>query len=412
MRDSTIKDFTAYTGMKVPSSPADVELPNGSIIMFRHGNVNDLAALRNLNLAWVGIEQGEEYDDAEVFNWLRERIRRGTAPYRQLCVIANSNGRNWLWEMFVERATIFEDRSKKVQVHDQWFSTDEHYYSHSDEFLGQEIKYELWTANSFVNAHNLPIDTVADWLSMEKNAPNHFRRMIMNSFDEVDDSDLVFNSQDIQLALNQEFLFNKDLFHKKIMAVDIAEQGKDSSVAVLIEQRGPMHWEETEVDKWQGYELMNSVGRIMAIRQQWNPDILVIDGDGMGTGVYSRIKENGIDVVKYRAGRFPDAMKEPARFLNKTTEDAFYMKEKLIEGFRLKILPAVVPEMQTIRYTYDSAGGKIRLIPKSKMPKSPDHYDALKMACSVVDTLKVGEFRQRRRQPKYAKAPSMSSFVR
>jgi hypothetical protein len=402
LRDSTMKDFTQYFGKKINTSPADYTFPNGSVLMFRHGNANDLAALRNLNLAWVGIEQGEEYEDAEVFNYLRERIRRSTAPYRQLSVIANSNGRNWLWEIHVEKADIVTDRSQKVQIAGRVFRTDEVYYAHTEEYLGKKIEYKLWTANSFVNAHNLPLDTVADWLSMEQNAPNHYKRMIMNSFDEVDDSDLLLSSDEIQKALNQEFLFDHDRYHTKIMSVDIASTGEDSCVAGMIEQQGPMHWAETIFEKWGHKGLMESTGKILALRQLWKPDILVVDADGMGEGVWSRIKENGIPCVGYHGGRRLDTMKHPDRFTTQSAEDAFFIKEQLVQGSRLKILPELIPELQTVRYTYDSAGGKIGLVPKSQMRKSPDHWDMLKMACAQVESQKAGAFQAKRRQPRKA----------
>src|SRR3990172_3090605 len=47
LRDSTIKDFEKYTGLKVDSS-REVKLPNKSCIMFRH--MEQLNNLQNINL--------------------------------------------------------------------------------------------------------------------------------------------------------------------------------------------------------------------------------------------------------------------------------------------------------------------------------------------------------------------------
>src|SRR3990167_8292010 len=93
LKDSTIKDFELYTGLKV-GSDKDVKLPNGSLIMFRHGE--ELNTLQNINLGVCLIEQAEEFDDDSQWFMLFGRMRRKNVGNPSLFLIANSNGDNWI----------------------------------------------------------------------------------------------------------------------------------------------------------------------------------------------------------------------------------------------------------------------------------------------------------------------------
>lgn len=97
LRDSTIKDFEAYTGFKVTEQKKECVLPNGSIILFRHGD--ELPVLKNLNLGFFGIEQAEEFPDATAWYYLQMRLRR-KCLHRTGFMVGNTNGHNWIWEIF------------------------------------------------------------------------------------------------------------------------------------------------------------------------------------------------------------------------------------------------------------------------------------------------------------------------
>jgi len=53
LRDSTLKDFELYTGIKVPQHTKEIVDENGSVTMFRHGD--ELSGLQNVNLGWAYI---------------------------------------------------------------------------------------------------------------------------------------------------------------------------------------------------------------------------------------------------------------------------------------------------------------------------------------------------------------------
>jgi hypothetical protein len=178
LRDSTVQDFERYTRVPVPMSSAEVQFPNGSKILFRHGD--DLSGLQNINLGWFYMEQGEEFESSDEFNMLRGRLRRELQfderfradecdefpqlyaylrdhQLRQGMVIANKAGHNWIW-------------------HD-WLK-----FRQSDDF-------ELHEAKTADNAHNLPADFVADLDAMQRGtetARRKWRIYVDNSWDEVD----------------------------------------------------------------------------------------------------------------------------------------------------------------------------------------------------------------------------------
>lgn len=72
-------------------------LINGSIIHF--WPADDPDKLSNLNLGWFLIDQAEEVTE-EIFNMLQGRLRQRNAP-RMGLLLANPNGHDWLWRIFV-----------------------------------------------------------------------------------------------------------------------------------------------------------------------------------------------------------------------------------------------------------------------------------------------------------------------
>jgi len=163
LRDSTIRDFTRYTNIKVPMSTKEVTLPeSGSVIMFRHAD--ELSALQNINLGWAIIEQAEEFETDESFQMLRGRLRR-EGCFHQLIVIYNKNGHNWCWKKWEKKA------------------------------VKDPVEYELFQATSFDNEDNLPPDFLQDLRRMEIESPRKFKRFVMNSSDEYDVEGAYYASQ-------------------------------------------------------------------------------------------------------------------------------------------------------------------------------------------------------------------------
>lgn len=176
LRDSTMKDFTRYTNKHIPQGTKEAHYPNGSVTLFRHAK--ELSGLKNVNVGWFYIEQGEEFPTDTQFTLLRTRLRRELevdedywsklvsagpvhpflqnmhdSPLRQGMTICNANGHNWAWKKFIKSPLP---------------------------------GYSCVQATTFDNEANLPPDFVEDQRRMEFDNPNKFKQFVMNSHDEVD----------------------------------------------------------------------------------------------------------------------------------------------------------------------------------------------------------------------------------
>ncbi len=176
LRDSTMKDFTKWTGKHIPQGTKEAKYVNGSTILFRHAK--ELSGLQNVNLGWAYMEQAEEFPTDTQFQLLRGRLRRELEvdedywsslvaagdiwsflqnmhdnPLRQIIPVANAHGHNWVWKMFIK---------------------------------SPQEGYSCMQATSFDNAAHLPDDFLADLRRMEIDSPAKFKQYIMNCHDEVD----------------------------------------------------------------------------------------------------------------------------------------------------------------------------------------------------------------------------------
>jgi len=151
LKDSTIKDFELYTGLKVGSNK-DVVLPNGSTIMFRHGE--ELNTLQNINLGVCGIEQAEEFDDDSQWFMLFGRMRRKNCGNPSLFLIANANGDNWINRLWPQAG----DPSHKPSP-----------------------GYELYEATTYDNADVLPEAFLNSLETLRVQKPSVYEQYVLNS---------------------------------------------------------------------------------------------------------------------------------------------------------------------------------------------------------------------------------------
>jgi len=368
LRDSTIKDFKDYFGIE-PDSNKEVTLSDGSCIMFRHGD--ELNVLKNITLDIVLIEQAEEFPTDEQFIYLRDRLRgkacftideKGKRHYvQQLCVIANACGYNWIWKKWVNNPASPE--------------------------------YDLYTANTFDNAENLPDSFIADLKTMEVEAPGHYRQYVMNSDEEMGADDvllpheLVYASPMI-IAPPQGSL-------ARVMGVDVGRYGGNEAVFTILESRNLQFWEQvlqkTRVfnlikgeDRQYRFPLMEIVGEVIDLRRSYGLDVLGVDDIGVGGGVTDRLREQNYEVVAYNSSE----KAQTKLYFNKRSEDHFFMQDMFHKG-NLKIMPdeTLMNQLTSARFGYGSSGEKY-IWSKERMRKegykSPNRSDALVIACSLT----------------------------
>jgi len=351
LKDSTIKDFEKYFGVKV-GSDKDYKFANGSIIMFRHAA--EMNVLRNINLSMFAIEQAEEFENEETFNFLRDRLRNQASPIRQGVLIANANAHNWLWRLWINNPP-------------------------SDD-------YDAVTATTFDNEDNLPPDFIADLKRMEVEAPGHYRQFVMNDFNEAGTDDFLFVAKDIYHSAESKF----DVVgtQKRILAVDVARFGDDETVFTIVESADIIRWNQLYQYAWRGKPTTETAGKSLAIAREFNVDMIVIDDTGVGGGVTDMIGET----KRYTVSAFNGGNKaRNPKYVNARSEGFFDLKE-MFDKDNLRILPdsLLAEQLMSIRYKFMRNEQKM-IVSKDDMRKeglkSPDRCDALMMALYYKDVV-------------------------
>jgi len=359
LRDSTIKDFEDYTAQKVDSDK-NVLLPNGSVIMFRHGK--ELNVLKNINLGWFLIEQAEEFDTDEQFHFLRGRLRRAKVVFHSGMVIANVKGHNWIWRLWKANRPSNE--------------------------------YELFEANTFDNAENLPETYLNDLRAMEKESPNHYKRFVLNSWDELEEGDLVISFLDIIESQKANIIWP---LTKKIIAVDPAEFGDDETVIYALENEKVI-----DDDIFTEKSTMETVGRIIAMKAKHAANLIVGDAIGVGSGIFSRLSEMG---EKTLALIVSEKSSNPSKFYNLRAEIYWYARERFQERGPKVFEDHLIAQLSAVKHQRNSFG-QIQIEKKEKIKerigRSPDRADAyvmglwgLKFATPKEKELKKDAYREK-----------------
>ena len=336
LKDSTMSDFEKYTGIKVKVQSKSVELPNGSKILFHHAD--ELAGVvQNINLGWFFIEQAEEFDSEEVFQKLRGRLRRADCQ-RQGIIIANTNGHNWVWRLWKQKPT--------------------------DGFHLIEAKTED-------NAINLPADFIEDLKAMGEQSPSHYRRFVLNSWEDVDTADKVIPYDKILSAVDRDL---RDYAGDAIViSCDPAEFGDDKTVIYVF--KGLKVIDSLILAK---KPLMETAGHIMAMYHKYGAQSIGIDDIGVGAGVRSRLVELKAPVVGINTGRKAN---NEVRF-NRLKDEIWMHASELFKDEYVSIPKddMLIEELAAQNYSMTS-NGKVQLARKIDVKKelghSPDRADAL-----------------------------------
>lgn len=367
LRDSTLKDFATYFGVKVDAHK-EYKFPNGSTIMFRHGG--EIAVLKNMNLSIAGIEQAEEFETDEVFTFIRDRLRRQNGPYRQLCLIANANGHNWIWRLFINGAKTTKTLDER---------TGQFIREKGEEYLSIE-------ANTLANEDNLPADFLADLMRMKEDAPNHYLQYVMNCHEELEADDLLLKHKWVYDAPNIELPYQNRIM-KRVMGLDCARYGQDDTVFTIIEQKDIYRWEQVFHERFKSTSAPWIVGHTMELERKFNLDLTVIDDVGFGGGVTDHLVHNRILPFIAQANA---SVSKASQYDDSKTE-AYFMTRELLSNGWLKLLPdhQQAEQLMTIRFKYKKGKklivGKEEMRVKYKELDSPDDADGLSMAVYGTD---------------------------
>ena len=203
---------------------------------------------------------------------------------------------------------------------------------------------------------------------------NAYRIRVLGEFPLADDDTIVpFHLVDAAVHRDIE----PDEQATVIWGLDVARFGSDKTA--LAKRQGNTI---TEINSWQGLDLMQTVGRVKAeydgLPLSVRPSEIMVDVIGMGGGVVDRLRELGLPVRGINVAESP-SMKDT--YTNLRAELWFKMRGWLEQrGAKLPRNEQLIAELTSIRYSFVSSG-KMKAEGKDDMRKrglaSPDLADAV-----------------------------------
>lgn len=225
--------------------------------------------------------------------------------------------------------------------------------------------------------------------------------------DPLGDADnYLFNQDKLEATMTVTFPHDANLYHGALLGGDIARYGTNYSSGVLLTQCGPEHWEEGHLERWKKQDLMYTTGQFMDLSFRFNPNKMVIDADGLGSGVVDRMREQKKTVIEFHGGwPYEKNEKERKKSPYKDWRSYGYLTlNDMINRGKLRIKSKIIiDQLKEIKYKFDSMGRKY-IIPKEQLIDdarrkgikydSPDDADALMMAATRIEELKAEQAKQ------------------
>jgi hypothetical protein len=170
-----------------------------------------------------------------------------------------------------------------------------------------------------------------------------------------------------------------------VMGVDVARFGSDKTVIAIRKGRDVL-----KISKNQGLDTMQVVGKTIALMQEYQPDLVIVDEGGLGAGVIDRLNEQR---YKVRGVNFGSKADNPIMYANKRAEIWGEMREWL-KGAHIPDDRDLKADLTAPTYKHNS-NGAIMLEKKEDMRRrgaaSPDAADAVAVTFSYpVAWLKGG----------------------
>lgn len=159
-----------------------------------------------------------------------------------------------------------------------------------------------------------------------------------------------------------------------VVGVDIARFGDDQNSLTIRQGRKVL-----KRSSWRGVDTMTTAGKVVEAYEDFGPDAIFIDGDGVGGGVVDRVKQLIPEhvVIEINSGRRAE---NDVKYFNKRAEMWDTMNEALKVGIDLERDDELKADLIGPEYGFDNKN-RIQLEKKSDMKKrglkSPDGGDSL-----------------------------------
>lgn len=197
-------------------------------------------------------------------------------------------------------------------------------------------------------------------------------------------SNALIGPEEIEAAQSRHYNEHQYNFAARILGVDVARQGADSSM--LAPRQGKVAFKMRQLRIPDTMLVANAVAQAM---DKFRPDATFVDATGgYGVGVIDALRQtNRTPIEVYFSGKATDP-----RYFNKRSEMWFEMAKWIKSGGALPNDPELAEELAAATYTFQ--GDKFRLCDKDDIKeligRSPDKADALALtfAFPVAPSLK------------------------
>ena len=196
-------------------------------------------------------------------------------------------------------------------------------------------------------------------------------------------SDYLIPSNKIDEALNLKFN-DENHPHHSVMAVDLSASGGDLCVAKLFTQQSLTGWLEAKTITWSEPDTDITKGKIVNLYGTWQPDILIIDADGLGYPIYVSVKKSINDAIGFRG-----AGKSKQLSAGNQRADGYLILKEYIENGWLKLTcENATRQMEYLKRVYRPSG--LTFIQDKKdirkeQSESPDFADTVMMAVYAIN---------------------------
>jgi hypothetical protein len=164
----------------------------------------------------------------------------------------------------------------------------------------------------------------------------------------------------------------------KVLACDVARFGDDQTVAVIRQGRY-----SRVVAQLRGLDNVQVARKLVEIKEEEMPDVVVVDGDGLGAGVVDSLRSWGHEVHEFHGGEGPN---DPSAYYNRRAEVWGLMREWFKSGAQIDDDSFLAADLTGVQYGY-SGKQQVQLEKKRDMRKrglaSPDLADALAMTFAL-----------------------------
>jgi hypothetical protein len=276
LRDSTLKDFEQYTGIKV-NSQRNAKV-GSSTIMFRHVEELNKQNLQNINLGWFFIEQAEELPSDEEFFMLWGRLRRKVEPSDEFLklglpihsgwITGNVKGDNWI-------KTLWKDNPQEG--------------------------FNLTEAITLDNADVLPEDYIKNLEILKTIKPDIYKRFVLNDWG-IQPIGKVFKPELIAECIGgnleepisgQRYIQGSDLAKRSDFAVNIVLKVGHPNKLVYFDRFNKIRWTSDSLKE-------DSVKtRILLTSKKYYNAMTIPDSTGVGDPIVEELTDAGLNI--YRA---------------------------------------------------------------------------------------------------------------